>query len=184
LDAGLEPGILILEQVSERKWEEAERKWIAWYRATEGDNLTNATNGGDGLRNPSKATRLRMSQSHIGLKHSPEVRRKISLNHRRYNSPETRLKIGDIHRGRVHGPEVRARMSEAHIGHKQPQSQIEKRRAKLIGQIRSGTSLENIRNSRGKTAKQRVDTAKRIIELLAQGDQAGNRNQYGNDSLD
>ena len=165
---GLIPGILILEEVSERKWQEAERKWIAWYRAIEGDDLTNGTDGGDGLCNPTVATRRRMSHSHTGLRHLPETRQKISENHRGYNSEETRQKIGDAHRGRSHGPEVRARMSEAHIGHKQPQSQIEKRRAKLIGQIRSGTSLENIRNSRGKTAKQRVETATRIIQLLAQ----------------
>lgn len=62
---GLMPRQIILEAVSfDADWREAERYWIAHY----GDELTNGTSGGDGLNNPSAATREKCGSSRRGKK--------------------------------------------------------------------------------------------------------------------
>jgi hypothetical protein len=42
-----------------------------------------------------KSDHMKIHKSRLGMKNSPEHKRKISLNHRRYQSPETRKKISD-----------------------------------------------------------------------------------------
>lgn len=61
-------------------------------------NLTNCTSGGDGLLNPSK-----------------EIRKKISENCRRAVTPEKREKLRRAHLGRKHSLETRQKMSKSHF---------------------------------------------------------------------
>lgn len=101
--AGLKPGLLLLEEVTKRRWKAAERKWIKHFRE-KGVRLTNTAPGGlgDG-REP-------------GFKHSDKTRRKMSLaamgntrNKGKRMSEETKRKIGEANRKRRTG----ARATEA-----------------------------------------------------------------------
>lgn len=89
---GLEPILRILEQVPSENWQFHEKKWIAKCRA-EGCHLTNSTDGGDGLHNPSN-----------------ETRKKISHNSRN-RSQDTLRKIGDHTRKLWSNPDYRQHMS-------------------------------------------------------------------------
>lgn len=94
-ELGLKPLMTILEEVPpEKSWEEAEIRWIAFYRAT--DDLCNETEGGDGGK-VSLAIRREISKRmlgnkcHLGMKVSIEGRermRRAALN----RSPEAREK--------------------------------------------------------------------------------------------
>lgn len=76
---------------------------IAHYRAI-GHPLTNQTDGGEGLCNPSVETRAKMAARQIGKKHSGE----------------RCAKIGRAHRGRTLSPEHIAKLSLAQKGVKRP----------------------------------------------------------------
>jgi hypothetical protein len=58
---GLEPELRILEVVPSDDWETAERHWIAHYRDS-GADLTNHTDGGEGLHNASESTRQKLRE--------------------------------------------------------------------------------------------------------------------------
>src|SRR5262245_9482 len=79
-DCGVRPIMKILERCEETRWVERERYWIAYYR-DRGADLTNGTDGGDGLHNPSLETRARIAAG-----------------------------VGKAHRGRAKGPEHRAKL--------------------------------------------------------------------------
>ncbi len=69
LALGLKPILVVLEEVAQENWEEAEMRWIAWCHSVPGyPKLTNGTIGGDGSKK--------------GSKHSEETRRKIGLGHK------------------------------------------------------------------------------------------------------
>jgi hypothetical protein len=67
----------ILETGTGLGWQEADRKWIKTFRES-GADLVNATDGGDGLCNPSVETRAKIGAARLGKPRSPEVRAKIS----------------------------------------------------------------------------------------------------------
>jgi hypothetical protein len=67
LAAGVEPVIKELEIVSYGSWQDAEKRWIARFRA-EGVDLVNTTDGGDGCE---------------GMRHSAETRAKMAESTRR-----------------------------------------------------------------------------------------------------
>lgn len=88
LAVGLKPSLVILEEVDESSWQEAEIRWIAKAR-NEGWPLTNSTRGGDGASplNPEdlEAKKIRMA--------NPETRRKMSEAAKaRWSDPEKRAK--------------------------------------------------------------------------------------------
>jgi len=58
LCCGRAPTLLILERIN-GDWQEAERRWIASYRAA-GADLTNHTDGGEGILNASEETRSKL----------------------------------------------------------------------------------------------------------------------------
>lgn len=59
------PDLILLEKISDADWENAERRWIAYYRSIPGyPPLTNGTSGGDGIDK--------------GTTFSEETRRKLS----------------------------------------------------------------------------------------------------------
>lgn len=66
---GLVPQLEILQEVPETEWELWERVWITASRKI-GMDLTNATDGGEGLNNPSSETLLKMSLAKLGKKTS------------------------------------------------------------------------------------------------------------------
>lgn len=89
------PTIHLISEV-DGNGEEAEMFFICWYRML-GAKLVNATDGGEGMPNPSEETRKKLSLAHkgrkkspqeienirksrIGKKHSEEARRNMSLN--------------------------------------------------------------------------------------------------------
>lgn len=93
LMAGQAPVLEILDEVPEMEWQVWEREWIRLYRAL-GFRLTNGTDGGEGLFNPSAETRAKISASQSG--------EKCRLFGHRLSS------------------EVRAKMSQARLGEKNP----------------------------------------------------------------
>jgi hypothetical protein len=96
----LKPILNVLEFVDKSVWEEAERKWIAYYRSQpDGHLLTNIAPGGggigDGFKHKSE-TLLKMSVAHKGRTHTPEARVNISLHRMGIQySEETRRKMSE-----------------------------------------------------------------------------------------
>lgn len=84
---GVEPDFVVLEITTAKDWKFRETFWIADLRAG-GHRLTNATDGGEGLVNPSKGVRERISAKvsaglmgnsrRSGRPHSSETRQAIS----------------------------------------------------------------------------------------------------------
>lgn len=101
----LEPRLAILEEGT-GDWAFAERKWIAYYRAT--GLLTNMTDGGDGTPgcSPSEETRRKMSDVHKG----------------KIVSSETRALISSIHKGRKKSAQELENMSRVRLGKTQPRT--------------------------------------------------------------
>lgn len=137
--AGLEPGMEILEALDENTeisdWQEAERFWISYMRSI-GANLTNLTEGGEGLhghiftpehrakigaahkgRFVSQETRVRMAESrmHLSFDH---LRRLAAEQKGKPLTPEHRAAIGKSWLGRKHTPETKAKIRAASLGRK------------------------------------------------------------------
>lgn len=81
---GLTPRLIEIEIASESEWEEAERWWIAECRAV-GCDLTNHTDGGLGLINPTADTREKMSRIQSERMRDPEYRAKVFTDERNNN---------------------------------------------------------------------------------------------------
>lgn len=142
LNAGKRPELILLEQVSDSSWEEAEIRWIAYYRSIpQYPQLTNGTSGGDGAQK--------------GHKKSPETLKKLSVsNLGRVVSQETREKISIANRGRKRTPEQREHIRIATLkarirdfGHKE--KSIVPKIPRICSSIFRGVSRNN-RDSRWK----------------------------------
>ena len=104
--SGLRPGLVILEKVDDADWQEAERRWIKHFQE-QGADLTNSTDGGDGLDNPSEETRKKMSEKAKKRRYSAEVCKRMSEARKgkpsgmkgHEHSEETRLKISAAKKG-------------------------------------------------------------------------------------
>jgi hypothetical protein len=102
---GLKPKLIVIEEVTQDNWEERERYWITHYRQL-GCDLTNSTDGGDGISNPSREIRARISKSLMGNIVSPETRAKIGAFSRNRKMPEeAKQRIRQTLKGRKHSPE-------------------------------------------------------------------------------
>lgn len=153
---GLRPEMFEIERVDDCVAAEAERFWIAYFRAI-GADLTNLTAGGDGCASPAPSVRAAISAALKGRAHSREhVEKNAAAQRGRKLSPEqvqgmrdrrvsdeTRRRISAAmtgrpspHRGRRHSAEARANMSAAKKGrpsyHRNPEH-----RAKMSDAIRS-----------------------------------------------
>jgi len=112
---GLEPELRILEEAKEDNWEEAECKWIAYYRG-QGIDLCNHTDGGDGVHNPDIESRRRLSDSRKQLwQQDAEFREKMRAV---YRDPERRWKISVALTGKSHTPEHVAKRPQNRKGFK------------------------------------------------------------------
>lgn len=116
LALGLKPGLEILEIVADELAQKAERKWIKHYGRK---NLVNATDGGDGLWNPSWDVRRKISRAGIGRQKSPAelenmrlraIGNSYGLGH--VVSDEHRAVISKTHKGKVLSEETRRKISE------------------------------------------------------------------------
>jgi hypothetical protein len=153
--SSIELTMMILEEGVGDGWVEAEKKWIKHFRDS-GVSLVNGTDGGDGLCNPSKETRDKISKSRLGKPRLPETREKIALNNRssekrkrmsnlfrgRPLSLETRAKISKSRLGMKLSPETREKLSKAHKGKKRPPRSEEWRARQSISQLGRVVSSE------------------------------------------
>lgn len=100
--AGIEPILIELEEVTQENWQERERFWIQHYKQ-EGHSLTNGTDGGDGIVNPSVELRSKRSQY-----------RKSAIDRMRRLLGEEGLcqMMADV-RSTAHAPAARAKRSKA-----------------------------------------------------------------------
>lgn len=73
MSLGMKPVLEVLDEVPANQWEFWEKEYIRLYRALFPD-LTNGTDGGDGLNNPTPSALLNLRLSHLGKKDTPETR--------------------------------------------------------------------------------------------------------------
>lgn len=113
-DGGILPFILVLQECeNEIQALATEVRLIALFR-TVGFNLTNLTNGGDGVSGyvPTPEARAKIGAAHKGRAVSPETCAKLKAAGKgRVFSEETRAKISISNTGKVMPPETRAKLS-------------------------------------------------------------------------
>lgn len=101
LKKGKRPELLILETLNDNEdWQKSEIEWIKKGRE-KGWNITNCTDGGDGLCNPPEEVRQKMLKTWTGRKHtekSKEKNRQSQLGKK--HTEETKLKMSKAHKGR------------------------------------------------------------------------------------
>ncbi len=116
---GLKPEMMVLEEVPENKWEDAERSWIEFFRC-KSDQLKNICDGGKGRNGPlSEEAKRRLSMAGKGRKLSRAAIAKISERVRgRKLTEETKEKIRQRAIGRKHTDAAKLKMSLAHRGKK------------------------------------------------------------------
>ncbi len=108
----------ILEKTPPKFADLVERRIIQEGKRT-GWRLTNATDGGEGLRNPSVETRRKIRDGNRGKVVSAETRRKMSESRKGgKRSMETRRKMSDAHKGKKPSLAACQNMSEAQKGRK------------------------------------------------------------------
>lgn len=162
LRIGQTPILEILDEVPEVEWELWEREWIRLYRAL-GFRLTNGTDGGEGLKNPSLETRKKMRDSHIGKTLTTGHRKKISdaglgrvptaatriklsiANRNKHPTLESRERNRIAHAGRRHSPESRIKISAVLRGRPVSIYTREKIRASLLGRKHSPARVANLK---------------------------------------
>lgn len=140
----LRPEMRILEEVIGHDLSrEAERRWIAHYRA-EGAILTNATDGGDGA--PGCKWSEEQRAKIIGRKLSDETKQKLSKYRKGTPiSDEQRQRLIALHTGKPLSDEHKQKIRERHTGRVLPREGIEKMRASLTGRKNGPPSEETRR---------------------------------------
>jgi len=121
LSKNLKPQLTIIEECTEDNWEERERHWIKYYREKVGNLLTNMTDGGDGMHNPSEEVRRKIGKKNKGRKHTPEELKKMSEAlkgernpfYGRHHTEETKRKISEKKKGQP-SPMKGKKFSEEH----------------------------------------------------------------------
>lgn len=114
---GLEPIMEILETLpDDADWQYAERGWISFTKRI-GCDLTNKTDGGEGVVNMSPESREKMRSTWIGRKHKPEsIEKMISTKKGMYDqifTQEYREKMSKAMKGRVFSDATKQKMSES-----------------------------------------------------------------------
>jgi len=123
----LQPILVILEKVPSSEWQIHEKKWIKKYRIL-GFNLTNSTDGGDGIENPSKETRLKISNN--SRNRSNETLRKIGMASKKlWQNPQYRQYMIDC--AKNISDKTRQKMSET--AKNRPKEMRKRQAAKMKG---------------------------------------------------
>lgn len=187
LSAGMEPVAEVVES-GDGAWADAERRWIAQYRA-DGADLTNLTDGGEGVvglafgaesRAKMSAAKLGRPQTaeHIERSHAPlrgrqrpteVVARAVNVKKEKgyTHSPETRAKLSIAGTGRVPTAETRAKIGAAHTGGHLTEATKEKLRAKRVGKPLSAEHREKL--SAAKLGRKLSDEHKAKIRAASGG---------------
>jgi hypothetical protein len=101
---------IVIDKLSETTAFNLEIDRIALYGI---ENLANMTSGGDGLKNPSKETREKISKSQKARFARPGELEKLSAQRKgRVTSEETKKKLSITSSGRKHSPETIEKMRE------------------------------------------------------------------------
>lgn len=121
LARGLKPELMILAEVREEAWQEAERLLIAGFREM-GYDLTNITDGGEGLSDPTGeiAKKISAGVRARGYRHSEEYKRNLSARMIGNN-----FSVGvesPRFAGHKHSEASRLQMSEASAGHRKSET--------------------------------------------------------------
>lgn len=161
LKYGLKPEVVILELVDNDKWQEYERKWIAYYKS---NLLTNHTDGGEGLSNPSLEVRVKLSNIQRIRMTDPSYRSKIY-------TKERSAKISKANKGRCKTPEHVAKLWQNKPGWKQSDEAKRKISASLTGKTHSEKtkrkmSLASLGNKRGIGNKSRTGQTQSAEERM------------------
>lgn len=98
--ASLTPEIIILAE-GFGSWEHVEVEWIAHFRRL-GHDLTNATEGGEGLHNPSQETRAKIAAAQRSLRDNPDY---VARMRQMYDSPSWRGAVSKGLTGKPKSPE-------------------------------------------------------------------------------
>jgi len=102
---------VVVDQISEETALNLEIDRIAMYGM---ENLSNMTSGGDGLRNPSKETREKISQSQKARFAKPGAKDAVCRQNKgRVTSEETKLKLAITSKGHRHSVETIQKMKVA-----------------------------------------------------------------------
>jgi hypothetical protein len=120
--AGLQPGIILIEQVDESERFQREVFWIAFYRAL-GFDLVNSTSGGEGAPELSDESRRKMSDAakRAAERQTPEQRALRGQNLRVLTTEQRKaasIKGGLKRRGVNLTPEHCAKIAQGKIGNK------------------------------------------------------------------
>lgn len=115
LNKELRVNVIILEELTDEiLLNEAEIKWIKYYREL-GTDLTNGTDGGDGGKLSTESI-AKMAETKRGKKHSKEHCENISKgNLNRVVSLETRNKIGVRHKNKIVSENTRHKQRQARL---------------------------------------------------------------------
>jgi len=102
---------IICKDMSEEDAFKLEIERIALYGV---ENLSNMTSGGDGLKNPSKETREKISKSQKARFQKPGVKERMSqINKGRVTSNETKAKLSAVGKGRRHTSDTKEKMKNS-----------------------------------------------------------------------
>lgn len=118
LKVDLKPTIEVVEIVSNLNWKDRERYWISYYKSSK-NNLTNLTDGGEGVLGLKFSSRVKrkLSQTHHGIRLSAYHRQRISEGHIGHLvSEQTREKLRLAHTGKRLTKETRHRIGIAGLG--------------------------------------------------------------------
>ena len=108
---GKKPSICILEYVSQDDdWREKERSWISYGRSSDW-SLTNTTDGGEGLQNPSPSVRQKLSDAAKGKAYASGKRSAAFRQKMAHVAKNTKNAIGH-----TVSPAARARISQSLMG--------------------------------------------------------------------
>lgn len=116
LNEGKYVRVNVVEELdNEKLLNEAEKKWIKYYKNL-GYDLTNGTEGGDGGKmSPESIEKMKLNK--IGVKLSEEHKQKISEGNKgRIVTEETRNKLSEARKTYVVSEETRKKQSESHKG--------------------------------------------------------------------
>jgi len=144
LRVGVKPTMLVIAEI-ESAWADAERFWVAFYRAA-GCRLTNSADGGEGAPGhvASPETRAKMSAALRGREFSPEHRANISAAKRGHWSPVGVAKTVARNRGRKQSREHAAKAAAARCGLKRSAETRARMSAAQKGRVRSPEHIEKL----------------------------------------
>jgi hypothetical protein len=175
---GLKPQIEEIELVVGAGWALRESGWIRAFILF-GADLTNQTNGGDGIpghvqseehrrriglansgRSPSGATRDRLREVNLGKKHTPESRAKMGRTGI-IKSPETCLRLRRAQLGKKRPPEAVEKMRLTKLGKKHTPEHCAKISAAGMGRKMSTEAVE--KSAAARTGAKRTPEARALM---------------------